>query len=185
MKNESELLKALQDDTQKEYAFKLLLDTYQVRLYWHIRKLVLVHEDTDDVLQNTFLKIYKGINSFKGESAIHTWMYRIAYNESIDFLNKKKKHLRLSSQELNTTILEALEQDIYFEGDAIQLQLEAALLTLPDKQRSVFCMRYYDDLKFKEISEILGTSEGALKASYHLAAKKLTQFLTANPLLLV
>ena len=185
MKNETELLKALQDSTQKEYAFKLLLDTYQVRLYWHIRKLVLVHEDTDDVLQNTFIKIYKGINGFKGNSSIHTWMYRIAYNESIDFLNKKKKHLRLSSEELNTNILEALEQDIYFEGDAIQLQLEAALLSLPDKQRSVFCMRYYDELKFKEIAEILATSEVALKASYHHAAKKVTQFLTTNPLLLV
>lgn len=185
MKDETELLKALQDNTQKEYAFKLLLDTYQVRLYWHIRKLVLVHEDTDDVLQNTFLKIYKGIGSFKGQSAIHTWMYRIAYNESIDFLNKKKKQLRLSSEELNDSILDALEQDIYFEGDAIQLQLEAALLTLPEKQRSVFCMRYYDELKFKEIAEIVNTSEGALKASYHHAAKKVTQYLTANPLLLV
>ena len=160
MKDETELLKALQDNTQKEYAFKLLLDTYQVRLYWHIRKLVLVHEDTDDVLQNTFLKIYKGIGSFKGQSAIHTWMYRIAYNESIDFLNKKKKQLRLSSEELNDSILDALQQDIYFEGDAIQLQLEAALLTLPEKQRSVFCMRYYDELKFKEIAEIVNTSEG-------------------------
>lgn len=185
MENETELLKALKDDTQKDRAFKLLLDAYQVRLYWHIRKLVLIHEDTDDVLQNTFLKIYKGINKFRGQSALHTWMYRIAYNESIDFLNRKKKHLRLSSEELNTTILEALEQDVYFEGDAIQLQLEAALLNLPNKQRSVFCMRYYDELKFKEIAEIVGTSEGALKASYHHAAKKVTQFLIANPLLLV
>ena len=185
MKNESELIKALQDDTQKEYAFKLLLDTYQVRLYWHIRKLVLIHEDADDVLQNTFLKIYKGITNFKGNSSIHTWMYRIAYNESIDFLAKKKKQLRLNSEKINTKILETLEQDIYFEGDAIQLQLEAALLTLPEKQRSVFCMRYYDDLKFKEIAEILDTSEGALKASYHHAAKKVAQFLTTNPLLMV
>ena len=185
MKNETELLKDLQDDSKKESAFKLLLETYQVRLYWHIRKIVLIHEDADDVLQNTFLKVYKGISNFKGQSAIHTWMYRIAYNESIDFLSKKKKHLRLSSEELNTNILEALEQDIYFEGDAIELQLEAALLSLPEKQRTVFRMRYYDDLKFKEISEIMGTSEGALKASYHHAAKKVTQFLTTNPLLLV
>lgn len=185
MENETELINALKDGTQQEYAFKLLLETYQERLYWHIRKLVLVHEDTDDVLQNTFLKIYKGINNFKGKSSLHTWMYRIAYNESIDFLNRKKKRLRISSEELNKNILEALEQDVYFEGDAIQLQLEAALLSLPDKQRSVFCMRYFDELKFKEIAQILGTSEGALKASYHHAAKKVTQFLTANPLLLV
>lgn len=184
MKDETELIKALKDGTQKEYAFKLLLNNYQERLYWHIRKLVLVHEDADDVLQNTFLKIYKGISNFKAKSSLHTWMYRIAYNESIDFLNKKKKRLRISSEELNNSILEALEQDVYFEGDVIQLQLEAALLSLPNKQRSVFCMRYYDELKFKEIAEILNTSEGALKASYHHAAKKVTKFLIANPLLI-
>jgi len=181
---QNNLINALKDPSKKDEAFNMLLNKYQEKLYWHIRKLILIHEDTNDVLQNTFLKIYKGISSFKQKSSLHTWMYRIAYNESIDFLNLKKKHLRLSSQELNNNILESLEQDIYFEGDAIQIQLQQALLTLPEKQRSVFCMRYYDDLKFKEIAEILNTSEGALKASYHHAAKKVSQFLIKDPILL-
>ena len=182
MKKETLILNLLQNDPEK--AFKLLLELYQEQLYWHIRKVVLIHDDSNDVLQNTFIKVYKAIPNFKGNSSIKTWMYRIAYNESINFLNKKKKRLQISSLELNNKILENLQEDIYFEGDAIQLNLQKALLTLPNKQRNVFCMRYYDDLKFKEISEILNVSEGSLKASYHIAAKKIAAFLIEDPNLL-
>ena len=150
---------------------------YQKRLYWHIRKMVLIHEDTNDVLQNTFLKVYKNIVNFKGNSSIHTWMYRIAYNESINFLKEKQKRLKLNLEEVNIKILEELKEDVYFEGDQIQFKLQEALLKLPEKQKQVFVMKYYDDLKFKEISEITGTSEGALKASYHHAIKKIERFL--------
>ncbi|WP_010182504.1 RNA polymerase sigma factor [Aquimarina agarilytica] len=177
MEKDQSLITLLKDKKQKNIAFKMLLDTYQKRLYWHIRKLVLIHEDANDVLQNTYLKIYKNIDSFKGNSSIHTWMYRIAYNESIDFLKAKQKRLKLSSEEINTKILEALKEDVYFEGDQIQFKLQEALLKLPEKQKQVFVMKYYDDLKFKEISEIIGTSEGALKASYHHAVKKIERFL--------
>ncbi len=177
MKTEIKLIAALKDIKQKDIAFKMLLDMYQKCLYWHIRKMVLIHEDANDVLQNTFLKIYKNITKFNGNSSIKTWMYRIAYNESIDFLKEKQKHLKLNSEETNTKILEELKEDIYFEGDQIQFKLQEALMQLPEKQKQVFVMRYYDDLKFKEISEITGTTEGSLKASYHHAVKKIERFL--------
>lgn len=171
------LIEDLKNPKKKERAFSVLLDTYQKRLYWHIRKIVLLHEDADDVLQNTFIKIYKGLPSFKGKSNIHTWMYRIAYNEAISFLRKKQKQLQLNSEEMNTRILSDLKADIYFNGDEIEWQLQQALLQLPEKQRTVFQMKYYDDLKFREISEILDTTEGALKASYHHATKKIQSYL--------
>ncbi len=177
MKTDINLISALKDNKQKDIAFKKLLDMYQKRLYWHIRKMVLIHEDTNDVLQNTFLKVYKNIVNFKGNSSIHTWMYRIAYNESINFLKEKQKRLKLNLEEVNIKILEELKEDVYFEGDQIQFKLQEALLKLPEKQKQVFVMKYYDDLKFKEISEITGTSEGALKASYHHAIKKIERFL--------
>ncbi len=175
---ETTLIENLKSPSTKERAFTLLLDKYQKRLYWHIRKIVLVHEDADDVLQNTFIKVYKGLKNFKAESNIHTWMYRIAYNEAITFLRKKQKRLQLNSEEMNTQILTDLKADAYFNSDDIEWQLQQAILKLPEKQRSVFQMKYYDDLKFKEISEILDTSEGALKASYHYATKKIQAYLT-------
>jgi len=184
LKKEKHLLKLLKKDSSSEKAFKLLLELYQEQLYWHIRKIVLIHEDSNDILQNTFIKAFKYLGNFKGNSSIKTWMYRIAYNESIDYLNNKKKHLQISSQELNNKILQDLQEDIYFEGDAIELLLQKALLSLPNKQRTVFRMRYYDDLKFKEIAEVLKTSEGSLKASYHIAAKKIAAFVTNDPNLL-
>ncbi len=177
MTEEAVLIQNLKSPSTREKAFTLLLDQYQQRLYWHIRKIVLLHEDADDVLQNTFIKIYKGLPKFKGNSTLHTWMYRIAYNEAISFITKKQKRLRISSEELTLKILSELKEDVYFEGDEIQFQLQKAINTLPEKQKRVFQMRYFDDLKFSEISEILGTSLGALKASYHLAHKKVEQFL--------
>lgn len=162
---------------QLDKAFRLLLHTYQQPLYWHIRKLVIFHEDTDDVLQNTFIKVYNNINSFKNKSSLKTWMFRIAYNESITHITKKGKKQFLSSAEATNIVLQNLKSDPYFEGTDFQLKLNKALLQLPQKQRHVFQMRYFDDLKFKEIAAITGTSVGALKASYHLAEKKVKTIL--------
>ena len=135
------------------------------------------HEDTDDILQNTFIKIFKNIHSFKGESQLYSWMYRIATNESLTFLNNKAKRIQLSSEELQNNLIEKLESDVYFEGDEIQLKLQKAIATLPEKQQLVFNMKYFQELKYREIAAILGTSEGALKASYHIAAKKIEDYL--------
>lgn len=138
------------------------------------------HEDTHDVLQNTFLKIYRNIDKFRGESQLFSWMYRIATNEAISFLNKEAKRRRISSEELQNQLIENLESDVYFEGDEIQLKLQKAVATLPERQQQVFNMKYFQELKFREIAEILETSEGALKASYHIAVKKIEEFLKTN-----
>ncbi|NND51263.1 MAG: RNA polymerase sigma factor [Flavobacteriaceae bacterium] len=153
---------------------------YKERLYWHIRKIVYSHDDADDVLQNTFIKVYKNIAKFKGESKLYSWMYRIATNESITHLNQNAKRMQISSEEVQTQAVNNLQSDVYFEGDAIQLKLQQAIATLPQKQQIVFNMKYFDDLKYKDMSQILETSEGALKASYHLAVKKIETYLTRD-----
>lgn len=138
------------------------------------------HQDTDDILQNTFIKIFNNIDKFKGDSKIFSWMYRIATNEAITYLNKKAKRLQLSSEELRQSILENLESDVYFNGDEIQLKLQKAIAKLPDKQQQIFNMKYFQELKYREIAVILDTSEGALKASYHIAVKKIEEFLRTD-----
>lgn len=180
MINESEFIQRLQDTESKEAAFRELLHLYKERLYWHIRKIVINHDDADDVLQNTFIKVYRSIDKFKGESQLFSWLYRIATNESITLLNKNAKRLQISNEEHQTRAINNLAADVYFEGDDIQLKLQKAIATLPQKQQLVFNMRYFDDLKYKEMAEILDTSEGALKASYHIAAKKIEAFLTSD-----
>lgn len=177
---EKELVKKLQAEKHKDNAFQLLVDLYKERLYWHIRHIVKIHEDADDVLQNTFIKIYKNIDRFKGESKLYSWMYRIATNESITFLNKKAKKQKLSSQELQEHIIENLASDVYFEGNEIQLQLQKAIASLPDKQQEVFNLKYFQEMKYAEMSELLGTSIGALKSSYHLVSKKIEKYLKSN-----
>lgn len=177
MTEETLFIAQLQDTKSKEKAFKELLDEYKERLYWHIRKIVISHDDADDVLQNTFIKIYKSIDGFKGDSKLYSWMYRIATNEAINQLNKNAKRSQISSEEYQTLAIDNLKADDYFEGDAIQLKLQQAIATLPQKQQLVFNMRYFDDIKYKKMSEILDTSEGALKASYHHAVKKIESFL--------
>ena len=177
MTEETLFIAQLQDTKSKEKAFKELLDGYKERLYWHIRKIVISHDDADDVLQNTFIKIYKSIDGFKGDSKLYSWMYRIATNEAINQLNKNAKRKQISSEEYQTLAIDNLKADDYFEGDAIQLKLQQAIATLPQKQQLVFNMRYFDDIKYKKMSEILDTSEGALKASYHHAVKKIESFL--------
>ena len=175
--NEVELIDSLKTESTREKAYFLLVNTYKERLYWHIRKIVITHDDADDVLQNTFIKIFKNINNFKGESKLFSWMYRIATNESITFLNQKAKLLQLNSEELITRKVNQLQSDVYFEGDAIQLKLQKAIATLPQKQQLVFNMKYFDDITFKTMAEILDTSEGALKTSYHIAKQKIEQYL--------
>lgn len=175
--SEKQLLHDLQDKESRNSAFRELVFLYKERLYWQIRNIVKNHDDADDVLQNTFIKIFNNIHQFKGDSQLFSWMYRIATNEALNFLNQKARKLKLSSEELQEQIIENLESDVYFEGDEIQLQLQKAIATLPDKQQQVFNMKYFEELKYKEISDILGTSEGALKASYHIAVKKIEEFL--------
>lgn len=180
MIDDSQLLEQLKSETYKEKAFKTLLSLYKERLYWHIRNIVKSHDDTDDVLQNTFIKIYKNINNFKGDSKLFSWMYRIATNESITFINKNAKRLQITSEEVQQIAINNLTTDVYFEGDAIQLKLQQAIATLPQKQQLVFNMKYFEDIKYKDMAEILDTSEGALKASYHIAVKKIEDYLTKD-----
>ncbi len=177
---EENLLADLQSNRDIDKAFRKLVSLYKQRLYWHIRNMVKNHDDTNDVLQNVFVKVYKNIKKFKGDSKLYSWLYRIATNESITFLNQKAKTYNMSSEEFNHKLIENLEADMYYEGDQIQLKLQKAIATLPEKQRQVFNMKYFQELKYRELSEILETSEGALKASYHLASKKIEEYLKNN-----
>jgi len=167
MKNESEFIGELLDANQRDEAFKKLLDLYQKRLYCHIRKLVVTHENADDVLQNTFLRVYKSLPNFQQKSSLSTWMFRIAYNESLRFLEQNKKKYYDSVEEVQQKYLENLVSDSFFEGEEVQIKLQRVLVELPEKDRQIFQMKYYDDLKFREISEITGISEGTLKTSYY------------------
>jgi RNA polymerase sigma-70 factor (ECF subfamily) len=175
---ETQLIEELKEPKTQEQAFRKLMSEYKERLYWHIRKIVISHDDADDVLQNTFIKVYKNINTFKAESKLYSWMYRIATNEAITFINKRAKEKNIDVSELQYKLAENLEADVYFDGDEMQLQLQKAITTLPQKQQLVFNMRYFDEMKYDDMSEILETSVGALKASYHHAVKKIENFLT-------
>lgn len=166
----------LHPKTQHE-AFRKLLQLYQKPLYNHIRNIVLDHDDADDVLQNTFIKVFQNLKNFKGESKLFSWMYRIATNEALTFLQQKAKKQGISNEELQQKAINNLESDVYFDGGEIQLKLQKAIATLPEKQQLVFRMKYFEELKYEEISEIVETSVGALKASYHLAVKKIEEFL--------
>ncbi|WPR71526.1 sigma-70 family RNA polymerase sigma factor [Flavobacterium sp. NG2] len=169
----------LNPKTQNESFQKLLLD-YQKPLYNHIRNIVLNHDDADDVLQNTFIKVFQHLKNFKGESKLFSWMYRIATNEALTFLNQKAKKSGISSEALQNKTIDNLKSDSYFDGDELQIKLQKAITTLPEKQQLVFKMKYFEELKYEDISEILGTSVGALKASYHHAVKKIEAFITNN-----
>lgn len=171
------MVRQLQQKESQANAFEVLVNTYKEPLYWHIRRIVLNHDDADDVLQNTFIKVYRNITNFKGESKLYTWMYRIATNEALSFLKSKARHSGLGDSETQERLVQNLEADVYFEGDEIQLKLQKAIATLPEKQKLVFNMKYFQELKYEEISEILETSVGGLKASYHLAVKKIEAFL--------
>ena len=180
MQDEKEFIISLLNSKTQNQAFQKLMQDYQKPLYVHIRNIVLDHDDTDDVLQNTFIKVFQNLKNFKGESKLFTWMYRIATNEALTFLNQKAKKSGISSAELQSKTIDNLKADIYFDGDDIQIKLHKAIAELPEKQQLVFKMKYFEDLKYEEISEIVGTSVGALKASYHHAVKKIEAFVTTN-----
>jgi RNA polymerase sigma factor (sigma-70 family) len=177
---EQEFINNLLNSKTQNQAFQQLLQDYQRPLYNHIRNIVLNHDDADDVLQNTFVKIFQNLKNFKGDSKLFSWMYRIATNEALTFLKQKSKNNNISSEILQSKTIDNLEADVFFDGNEIQLKLQKAVAKLPEKQQLVFKMKYFEELKYEEISAILGTSVGALKASYHLAVKKIEAFVLAN-----
>lgn len=174
------LIKKLKDPKTLHSAFKELVSIYKERLYWHIRKIVINHNDTDDVLQNTFIKVFKNINQFKEESKLYSWMYRIATNEALSFIKQKAKKHNTTTAEIQQQQINNLTTDIYFDGDNAQLQLQKAIASLPQKQQLVFNMKYFDALKYSEIAAVLDTSVGALKASYHIAVKKIEHYINTQ-----
>lgn len=180
MDNEFELIERLKSEKTKEQAFSELLSTYKERLYWHIRNILKTHNDTDDALQNTFIKVYRNIHNFKGDSKLFSWIYRIATNEALTLLNQNAKRQHITNEELQQQTISNLKSDVYFDATEIQLKLQQAIATLPHKQQLVFNMRYFEDIKYSEMSKILDTSEGALKASYHIAVKKIEEYVTKN-----
>ena len=175
--DDREIIEGIRAPGKKETAFEQLVRKYQERLYWHIRKIVIGHEDADDVLQNTMIKVWRSIPEFRADSSLFTWLYRIATNEALTFLKQKKKRTFAPWVDAERQMSERLKTDPWFDGDEIRLKLQRAILKLPEKQRIVFNMKYYDDLKYEDMAEILGTSVGALKASYHHAVKKIEAML--------
>jgi RNA polymerase sigma-70 factor, ECF subfamily len=170
---DQEILSMTQIPQQRETAFAMLVKKYRQRLYWHLRKMVVIHEDADDLLQNTFIKVWNNLGNFRGDASLFTWLYRIATNEALNHLNKKRTELLNSFEDLENVMTGRLDADPLFSGDEIQRRLQKSILTLPDKQRLVFNMKYYDNLKYEEMAEILETSVGALKASYFHAVRKI------------
>ncbi len=160
-----------------EKTFNIIIDKYQESIYWHVRRILIDHEDANDTVQNVFIKVWKNLNSFRGESKLYTWLYRIATNEAISFLKNKRKRFLVPFADVENELSNKLETDNFFKGDEIQKKLQKAILTLPEKQRIVFNLRYFDEMKYEDISQIMNTSTGALKASYHIAAKKVEDFL--------
>ena len=161
-------------------AFEQAVRQYSEQLYWQVRRLVLTHDDANDVVQNAFLKAWQGLDSFHGEAKLLTWLSRIAINESLDFLRHQKNIVTLSTDDEELTVANTLMADEYFDGDETEAQLQEAIAQLPEVQRTVFLLRYYDDMKYSDISRMLGTSEGALKASYHIAVKKISEFFKSH-----
>lgn len=171
--NEEEIVKQLQDKSTQRAAFARVVAQYSEPIYWQIRRIVLSHEDANDLLQNTFIKAWTNLDSFRGDSKLSTWLYRIAVNEALNFVQRQKNSLSLDE---DSSVVDFLMSDEFFDGDELQAQLQAVIASLPEKQRLVFQMKYFQDLKYEEISEILGTSVGALKATYHHAVKKIAEF---------
>ncbi len=176
MLNDDKINALLQKPETRREGFEKAVRQYGEQLYWQIRRIVLTHEDADDVLQNVFLKAWSSLDSFHGDSKLITWLTRIAINEALDFQRRKKTRPTLSADDEGMSIAHQLTADDYFDGDEVEAQLQEAIAQLPDVQRTVFLLRYYDEMKYSEISEMLGTSEGGLKASYHIAVKKITDF---------
>ncbi|MEY4011104.1 MAG: hypothetical protein RIT22_228 [Bacteroidota bacterium] len=180
MQEEKEFIQELLHPKTQNEAFQKLLQDYQKPLYHHIRNIVLNHDDADDVLQNTFIKVFQNLKKFKGDSKLFSWMYRIATNEALTFIKQKAQKNKVSTEELQNKTIDNLKADVYFDGDEIQIKLQKAIALLPQKQQLVFKMKYFEELKYEEIAAILETSVGALKASYHHAVKKIEAYITSN-----
>lgn len=176
MINDKELLEMLKEPKTQREGFAVLVSQYSEPLYWKIRRIVIDHDDANDVLQNAFVKAWVNLETFQGKSSLVTWLYRITINEALDFVRRKKMAVQVSADD-EPAVASRLLADDYFDGDEVQALLQEAVSRLPDVQRTVFTLKYYEDMKYSEISKILDTSEGALKASYHLAVKKITEFL--------
>ncbi len=173
--SDKEIFNLIHDAKTRKKAFSIIVTQYSEQLYWKIRQIVLIHEDADDVMQNSFIKIWERLDDFQNLSKLSTWLYRIVINESLDFLRKKKVRQNINGDSYGL-VTDRLMADEYFDGNELQAKLQAAIATLPEVQRMVFNMKYYDDMKYSEISKILDTSEGALKSSYHIAVHKISDF---------
>lgn len=174
-----DILKLIKKGEKSEMVFRWIMSEYKSRLYWLVRRMVIQHDDADDVLQNTFIKIWQNLPKFRGDSDVYTWVYRIGVNESLAFLQKKKKQ-SLKMNEYGAFLSDQLSADSWFDGTEAQMKLQKAILSLPDQQRLVFNMKYFEEVKYKEMAEILGKSEGALKANYHHAVKKIEEFIKGD-----
>lgn len=174
------IIEKLKNPETRQYGFNLLTREYQERVYWHIRKMVIDHDDADDLTQETFIKVWKNLDKFREESRLFTWIYRIATNECLNFLSKKKRKFFVPIHDVAGELASKIDEGHLVSGDEVQLKLQKAILTLPEKQRAVFNMKYFDEMKFDEIAEVTGTSVGALKASYHLASKKIEKFIQGD-----
>ncbi len=180
MQDDQQIIEGLKLESSRSQAFGVLVSKYKERLYWHIRKIVITHDDADDALQNTFIKVWNSIDGFREESELYTWLYRIATNEAITLLNQQKKRSMFDAGDISEYLLGAIHSDSYFDGDEIQIRLQQAIAILPEKQRLVFNMKYFDEMKYQDMSGILDTSIGALKASYHHAVKKIEEYLKSE-----
>jgi RNA polymerase sigma-70 factor (ECF subfamily) len=180
LQDEQKFIQQLLDPKTQNAAFEVLVAQYKKTLYYHIRNIVLYHDDADDVLQNTFIKLFHNLKNFKGDSKLYTWIYRIATNEAINFKQSKSQKKSHLNEELQQQSIENLEADDYFDGNELQIKLQKAIATLPEKQQLIFTMKYFQEMKYEEISEILGTSVGGLKASYHHAVKKIENYFDSH-----
>ncbi len=177
--NEQQVVEQLRDSAQRQRAFTLLVEHFKEQLYWQIRRMVLSHDDADDVLQNTFIKAWTGLDGFRGDAKLSTWLFRIANNETLNFLERKRQALSLDDESA-VGVAARLESDPYFDGDETERQLQEAIATLPDRQRQVFNLKYFEEMKYEDMSDMLDTSVGALKASYHHAVKKIADFFQSH-----
>jgi RNA polymerase sigma factor (sigma-70 family) len=175
---DKDIIQLLKADVNK--GFRLVVEKYSKRLYWHIRRLVILHEDADDALQNTYINVWKNIREFRNESALYTWLYAIATNEALAIINRRKRNSSVSLDDIGSYLSNSIEGSTWFDGDEAQVKLQNAILKLPDKQRIVFNLKYFDEMTYEDMSKVLKTSEGALKASYHHAVKKIENFLGGN-----
>jgi len=175
--DDQKLLLKLRDPETRNYGFNLLVRKYQQKIYWHIRKMIIDHDDTDDLVQEVFVKVWNNLEKFREDAQLYTWIYRIATNECLNFLRKKKNRFFIPINDVQNELSQKLDSSSNIDGDEIQMKLQKALLKLPDKQRLVFNMKYFDEMKYEEISEITKTTVGSLKANYHHAVKKIEEFI--------